>query len=957
MALEYPGDRLDGPVGPVGTDALTDPARSGAFVMREILLDGGGTHNHIAFSPDGSRLAAFADVGGTRHRTGSGAWRYLPTFGGNAGRQVAGGAITDDGIIFQLAGNGRRAGALQRIDTTTGAGTELVGDLHVLANKLSEGDSGPRPRPVGWMVIVDETAGLVHYATEEGIGRYDLGASRDDGIIALRGESCRGFAHRAHAIVSDARELTVCTRRRGLVRLFDVQGSSTAYRLSPAAFDRFEDAAIIDASAGSVLGAGHEQGVYRYDGDGFLAIDGRHVTAGSAIPADIASERYGLEFEGVLDWSSATSGELIGAWGPGPAAQTVGLELDQGVLRWRMRHAGGVYTLDSDVALSEGVAALAVRVRAVTAADMVLEKRVPGGRWVRIGAGSPGRLYPNGSAVALTIGATGDGASPLPASARVHRASMMRRGETVPVASLDVTGLPAGETGATGVAGDGWSWPPSMALNAGGRLITPERNPGTGRNGGATRWLAAAVVDIGGTRQAALGMVNPDGPHGWVYRASDITSATPHDWDDATPSPSTRAIGSTYNSPANRLYGESGRSGTNLTGTFAMAFDPSDPTGNTLVSSATLSLYRCTNFAGPAGAIAWATCNEGLSMVSIADVHIDVEGNGLFACADHNAFVVAAPDLTTGEPTHVSVSGIRDGWSIHSLGSAADKVTVFAPTSDRDPVDAGNDIVFHRGAGVPDHWTSTGMNADLDGAGALSSGERPRVGGLFGWDADNGTYRFVAWADGLGFIRNEITLASSSWGTWRLQSSGPTGELTTGNQLQERQVVGAFDGSVLFGVQLSDGGVWRSTDQGANWSRVAKAIGTRQGVRAGRLAYIESQDVLVGSDGDGLYRVDRASAGAAVTRITGVSSACQIAIDSSDRVYAHVRGPGMADLLRFDSFASATTANDAEQIATDDYRARAGDLACTLDIGFVRGVELGITGYQGAGCTSWTVPG
>jgi hypothetical protein len=126
-------------------------------------------------------------------------------------------------------------------------------------------------------------------------------------------------------------------------------------------------------------------------------------------------------------------------------------------------------------------------------------------------------------------------------------------------------------------------------------------------------------------------------------------------------------------------------------------------------------------------------------------------------------------------------------------------------------------------------------------------------------------------------------------------------------------------------------------------------------VRTGRIAYNEDEDWLIASDANGLYRVNSASTTASVTTITGISTACIVAIDSTGRAYAHVRTPNIIELLRFDDFATATSSADGTDIANAQYAARCGDLATEMTIGMIGGTEYGITVYQGSGATAWTV--
>lgn len=921
-----------------------------------VLLHGGGTHNQIAFSPDSSRLIGFSDVGATRYKiAGDNDWQFLPTNANDASRKVAGGMITNDGLVFQLVGNGNSSGQLQEINISKNTVTVLVSGLNVRGNSKSPGDTGPRPRPVGWLVAYDDANDIVYYATGLGLGRYNRATRTNDGIIALAGEPVREIAHENHAVVSDAQELTVATQTQGMVRLFGVQGKPSAYRISPSSFDRFEDISIIDKASGSMLGMAHTDGVYRYNGTGYLTTNNELISCNTEIPANIATDRYSLEFEGVVDWAN-TTGDLIGAWGSATAEQTMRLRLDAGTLQFQYRHSGGMFVMKSDYPLTEGFTQMAVRFRPVTTATGVLEKRLPGGEWIELTKAPLSNNYSNKAAVPITIAGTVDESSRLPGTSRVYRASVTKLGDAMPTQSLDVTGLLATDKSALGLNSEKWTWSAAMPLSSGGDIITPAQSSGKGTNGAAVRWTASAVMGVGGTMQAAIATVNPGSSAEWVYRTTDVEVATNGDWDNATPTPATLKAGSKYFSPANRVYGQSGRSGKNLTGTYGLAFDTSDESGNTLISTATLSIYRTENFAGVAKSIAWSSYNQGSSMLSISDAHIDTDGNLFFAAADHNSFAVLSADKHKVEPTRVPLSGVHDGWSIGSIGSGANKVVLFAAAEDKRSHDPGHDFVYYRGAGIPSKWNTTGYQADLAGIGKLAAGGVPRPGSSFGWDNGDGSYGVVTWADDIGFVRNTYTLASDTWGTWRLQSSGPGSNLNTGNVNQEREIVGAANGSVIFGVQLSDGQIWRSLDKGANWTAIAKSMGTKAAVRTARLVYLDAGDILVASDANGLYRINSASSAAKVTQIAGITTASILASDSSDRVYAHIRGPGLIDLLRFDDIATAEATTDATQIGSEKYQARVGDLANAMTIGMSSGKEIGITTYQGAGALFWDVP-
>lgn len=716
------------------------------FQFKNICLNGGGTHNQVIYSPDGTWIVAFSDVGGTRYFDGV-MWRYLPTSGNNAGRQVAGGIVTNFGTIYQLVGNGGSAGELQSISIGTGTVTTLATGLHVRANSVSvlDAGTGARPRPVGRVVAYDEVRNLVYYGTENGLFRHDV-VSGMNTFITLAGESVRAIAQGNHGVLQDPNPLFVATRSMGMIQIDDPATNPQAVVLNMQGKMRFEDVTYVDETAGT-----------------FVAV------------------------------------------------------------------------------------------------------------------GPDGVCYYNGTA------------------------------------SVDIT--------------------PTQASVATG-------------NGAPLRWTAVAVTDVNGDKLAAVAAVNPIGGDQWIYRTRDLDMLSVGMWENATPIPVTPDKGSSYFSPPNRIYGNSAGSGPNLTGTYSMVFDPSDATGNTLTTSATLTLYQSLNFAGSQPGIEFKQFSDGLSMLTFADIHVDDDGHVTFVGPDHNSFTLADVDLLTGEPTRVGVTGISDGWGVYSVGTGANKVTVFLPADDNNENNPANEVMFHVGSGPATSWTATGWNTDVAGA--------PRPGGVYGWDNGNMSYTFVVWADGTGFVRNTYDLVSGTWGTWTVQNSGPTA--STGNINQTRPIVGSSDGIALFAMHMLDGKIYRSLNGGVDWTALAPSVGTPVQVRTGRLAYLEFSDTLIVADANGLWRINNASTAATATIIPGISGGAQIHLDSQGCLYVHERGANTVQLHRFDAIEMATSVMDGIVISSDEYGQNAGDLANVFEIGVVDGVEYGIIGRQGAGALCFELP-
>jgi hypothetical protein len=691
-------------------------------------------------------MAAGTDVSGMSWMvTSSGVWEYLPTSGENQGRQVASLAITNDGIIYALVGNGTSSGELQRIDTSTGQVVVLETGLYIRANSSSAFDSEPRPRPVAWTLAYDQVRNVVYMGTEDGLYKHEL-SSGVTTLVGLPGISIRGIEHDNDAVIEDPAILRVATRTLGVVEIVDPCGAAIITTFAEGSVSSVEDIATIDASNGSYIYAARDQGVYCFDGANLVD-------------------------------------------------------------------------------------------------------------------------------------------------------------------------------------------------------VTPTLASGTGANGAMTLWTSVAVIDVNGTNQAALGMVNTDGFSEWIYKAPDVDQKSPSMWEGATAITPDIKKGNNYFSPPNRQYSFSGASGPNQTGTWSITFNPSDP--SQITTAATLSMWQSNNFTDPASSVAWSTFNENRSILSITDLHIDGDGNLIATGADHNSYVLAANSFPTGEPMEVSVSGIRDGWSSFSVGTGMSKVTVFAAADDNNPGNPLNDIFFHVGNGPVTSWGSTGYNASFAPPG--------RPGGVFGWDNSDGTYTFVVWTDGGdGVVRSTYDLATGTFSAWQAQATG--GNLSTGITNQERQITGAKDGSVLFLVHLADGVIYRSLNGGVNWNILSTGMGNPEEPRSGRIAYSEATDTLFMSDASSTYKIVQASGTPTVTTaISGIGPSI-LATDSQGCVYAHERGQSIANLYRFSQPQTASSVLDAVQIASIDYQQRIGDLANTMTTGFINGKEYIVVGYQAGGIVYSEIP-
>ena len=230
--------------------------------MKQGQVFSGGTFQCRNTSPDGLWECEGSDVGGVRRRyTGQLVWETMPTSGHDADRKVAGAVILNDGTMFTLVGNAKKAGRILEY-ALDGSVNILADGLHVRANSLTEGDSDRRPRPVGWMLHFDPVAKIVYACTGNGLYRYVVENPGASGLIALKGESLRGFVHEDATTVGEATELSVCTRTQGVLRITGLNRDTESLSVIPlGSLDRVEDGAF--TPAGNILAACHYQGLYR----------------------------------------------------------------------------------------------------------------------------------------------------------------------------------------------------------------------------------------------------------------------------------------------------------------------------------------------------------------------------------------------------------------------------------------------------------------------------------------------------------------------------------------------------------------------------------------------------------------------------------------------------------------------------------------------------------------------
>lgn len=228
------------------------------FESRVGVAFAGGTFQCRNSSPDGMWECEGSDVGGVRRRrAGATAWENMPTAAHDADRKVSGCVILDNGTMFSLVGNGSSSGRILEY-AADGSVKPLQTGLHILANGKSTGDTYARTRPVGWTLWFDPVNNLLYACTENGLYRFDR-ATGNGSIIALQGESLRGFVHDDAITVGEATQLTVCSQKNGVIRVNNVKASASTTAIgSP---DRAEDGAF--TPAGNIIAACHFQGVYR----------------------------------------------------------------------------------------------------------------------------------------------------------------------------------------------------------------------------------------------------------------------------------------------------------------------------------------------------------------------------------------------------------------------------------------------------------------------------------------------------------------------------------------------------------------------------------------------------------------------------------------------------------------------------------------------------------------------
>ena len=242
---------------------MSDQAVSGTrqLTSRQGKAFGGGTFQCRNTSPDNRWECEGSDVGGVRRRqTGQLTWENMPTAGSDADRKVAGVIILNDGSMFTLVGNGKRSGRILEY-AADGLVNVIAKNLNVRANSKSPGDKSPRTRPVGWLLHFDSANNVLYACTGDGLYRHYRDKPKASGIIALNGESLRGFVHSDSITVGTVSDLTICTQTQGVVRVNDVQKASGKPSVTPIGTPtRAEDGAF--TPGGNILAACQFQGLH-----------------------------------------------------------------------------------------------------------------------------------------------------------------------------------------------------------------------------------------------------------------------------------------------------------------------------------------------------------------------------------------------------------------------------------------------------------------------------------------------------------------------------------------------------------------------------------------------------------------------------------------------------------------------------------------------------------------------
>lgn len=501
--------------------------------------------------------------------------------------------------------------------------------------------------------------------------------------------------------------------------------------------------------------------------------------------------------------------------------------------------------------------------------------------------------------------------------------------------------------------------------------ITPaqvKQRGNTGANGGKVLWSAVDCHPASGI--LVVTMINPvDGP-GWVYRSTvPADTASSNDWEAIVHKPIDLLPGVGYVQPKNRTPGGAARGGKGLTGGQHVSFVRDDPSGGTVKTLNTLTTGLSRNAMHPkATAVSWTSDVEDSSLLSMVDIAVADNGVIGIAVADHNTmFANNVIEATSHEPRRIGVPNIGDAAAISVVGNT----WVLAAMEDGNWQSEHNGWYSYTGDGRPDGWSSAGWDRydwnrapDFPRGLAPLPGVPPRSVSVCGHTSTGGRIRFHGMADGIGMVYQDYTPATGIWSSPGISGGGPVSEAETvsKNSNTTRSSVCSSDGTVVLHQMQSTGHVYRSLDRGETVKRIADGangpeIAARPRYRTGYMRLLESADLAVVSNRNGLFLVREVSAATPKVQQLSDRATGPVAIDSrSGAVFVHMNTEGPAKLLKFDDIAASTSLNSARNIASTHYAIHLGDQANQLETTWHQGKLYLITLYQGGGFLVSCVP-
>ena len=475
--------------------------------------------------------------------------------------------------------------------------------------------------------------------------------------------------------------------------------------------------------------------------------------------------------------------------------------------------------------------------------------------------------------------------------------------------------------------------------------ITPSQAVGVATaNGSPMRWTAVDVHPATGL--AIVTGINPVDNTSWVYRTTvPAAQATADDWETVSHTPATLLTGTTQLQPPNRIIGGNiGTGGDNLTGGQSLAFDPNDPTGNTVRFLGTLTPAISTNLAAADNtAVTWATDAECLSLYSSVTGAVSQDGTLGLATADNNGFF-----FDQGDGMRVGVSGLGDANDMDTCGD----IWVFAAAEAETSVEPNNGLYYGFGPGAPPTWQTTSWQSfdwntaiQAVGLAGLPTMDPPRVLGSCCTDLGNGIYRVHWQADyaGIGYV--DYNSLTDTWVNPVVVDTGLTDSQVQPNNANKPKHIKCADTGLVLVQHQQTGRIYRSLDNGESYTRITDIAGPTTLFNPAYLELDEAADCAIVSNSTGTYIISDVSTNPTTTQISAQGGYPVATDPTTGRTYLFKRQSGQIELLEFEDIKQANSLSDGCNVATEELSLYAGSLANDM---FYHGGKLYVI-YQGAG--------